>query len=142
MLTGRPPFDPDTLVSAGYEEMRRIIREEEPPRPSVRLSTVAGEESARITNAHGMEPQKLGRHLKGELDWIVMKAIEKNRSRRYETANGLAMDIGRYLADEPEQAAAPSAAYKFKKFAHRNKAAFGVAALIAGVLVVATGVSA
>ena len=141
LLAGKPPFDPRTLLSAGYDEMRRVIREEEPARPSIRLSTVHGEDSARFTETHGIAPEKLGRVVRGELDWIVMKAIEKDRARRYETANALSADVGRYLADEPVQAAAPSTAYRFRKFARRNKAAFTTAALIAATLVVATVVS-
>ena len=141
LLAGRPPFDPKTLVSAGHEEMRRIIREEEPPRPSHRLSTMAGEEATRIASAHRTEAPKLGRQLRGDLDWIVMRAIEKDRTRRYETANAFAADIGRFLGDEPVFAAAPSMTYRFKKFARRNKAALGVAAGFALVLISATAVS-
>ena len=125
LLSGQPPFDGRSLISAGYEEMRRIIREEEPPRPSNRLSTVANEaDSGRITSSHGIEPLKLSRLIKGDLDWIVMKAIDKDRARRYETANAFAADVGRYLADEPILAAAPSATYKFRKFVRRNKIGF------------------
>ena len=141
LLAGRPPFDPNTLVSAGYDEMRRIIREEDPPSPSTRLNTLVAEESTRVAEAHRSDPQKLGRLLHGELDWIVMKSIDKDRSRRYETANALAEDIGRFLEDEPVQAAAPSSAYRFSKFARRHKAALGVAALITLILVAATAVS-
>jgi len=141
MLAGGPPFDPKALLSAGWDEMRRIIREVDPPKPSLRLSTVAGAEGDKIQSKLGTSPQRLGRLLKGELDWIVMKAIEKDRTRRYETANALADDIQRYLANEPVHAAAPSPGYRFRKFARRNQVAISVAALIAVVLLMATGVS-
>jgi len=133
LLAGAPPFDQRSLLSAGYDEMRRIIAEEEPPMPSTRLTqTRAG---TRPTN--GSAPKNIhvsASALKGEVDWIVMKAIEKDRTRRYETANAFAADIERFLADEPVQAGAPSAAYKFKKFARRNKAAFAISLAILGAL--------
>jgi WD40 repeat protein/tRNA A-37 threonylcarbamoyl transferase component Bud32 len=141
LLTGKPPFDSKTLVSAGYDEMRRIIREEEPARPSVRLGTVAGEERTTLAKARHVEPEKLSRLVKGELDWIVMKAIEKDRARRYETANAFTLDIRRFLADEPVTAVAPSAAYRFRKFARRNRAVLGVAAAISLLLVAGVAVS-
>ena len=141
LLTGTPPFDAKSLVSAGYEEMRRIIREVEPPKPSSRLSTVAGEERTTLARAHNVEPEKLSRLVESDLDWIVMKAIEKDRTRRYETANGLALDIQHFLADEPVSATPPSAGYRFGKFARRHKTALRVAAGIAALLVAATIVS-
>ena len=142
ILAGSPPFDQKTLLSAGWDEMRRIIREVDPPKPSLRLSTVVEEESDKILSSHGTPPQKLGRILRGELDWIVMKAIEKDRGRRYETANAFADDIRRYLDNEPVHAAAPGAGYRLRKFARRNKATISVVALIAVILMTATGVSA
>jgi tetratricopeptide (TPR) repeat protein len=141
LLTGKPPFDAKSLASAGYEEMRRIIREVEPPKPSSRLSTVGGEERTLLAKARHIAPEKLSRLVEPDLDWIVMKAIEKDRTRRYETANGLALDIQRFLADEPVSATPPGAGYRFRKFARRNKAALRVAAGIAAVLVAATAVS-
>ncbi len=141
LLTGKPPFDAKSLASAGYEEMRRIIREVEPPKPSSRLSTVAGEERTVIAKARHIDPEKINRLVEPDLDWIVMKAIEKDRTRRYETANGLAADLKRFLADEPVSATPPSVGYQFRKFARRNKAALRVAAVIAAVLVAATAVS-
>ncbi|MBL9160932.1 MAG: serine/threonine protein kinase [Verrucomicrobiales bacterium] len=141
LLTGKPPFDAKSLLSAGYEEMRRIIREVEPPKPSSRLSTVAGEERLTVAKARRIEPEKLSRLVEPDLDWIVMKAIDKDRTRRYETAGAFAQDIAHYLADEPVSATPPSAGYLFRKFARRNKAALRVAATIALVLVVATAVS-
>ena len=141
LLTGNPPFDAGSLLSAGYEEMRRIIREVEPARPSSRLSTVRGDERTLLARARQIEPGKLSRLVEPDLDWIVMKAIEKDRTRRYETANGLAQDIRRFLDDEPVSATPPGAGYRFRKFARRNKTAIGVAGGFAAVLLVATGVS-
>jgi eukaryotic-like serine/threonine-protein kinase len=141
LLVGKPPFDGKSLASAGYEEMRRIIREVEPVKPSSRLSTIVGEERTQLAKAHRIEPEKIGRLVEPDLDWIVMKAIEKDRARRYETANAFAQDIRRFLADEPVSASPPSAAYQFRKFARRNRAALRIAAAIAAVLVAATAVS-
>ena len=107
LLIGETPFDRKRLRSAAFDELLRIIREEEPPRPSVKLSSC--ETLASVAANRHMEPHKLGLLVKGELDWIVMKALEKDRSRRYETANGFAMDIQRYLTDEPVFACPPSA---------------------------------
>ena len=122
LLAGSPPFDAKSLLSAGYDEMRRVIAEDEPPKPSTRLTqTQAGTATDSRKNTYVSAAA-----IKGELDWIVMKAIEKDRTRRYDTANALATDVGRHLADEPVQAAAPNAGYKFRKFVRRNKAAFGV----------------
>jgi serine/threonine protein kinase/lipopolysaccharide biosynthesis regulator YciM len=119
LLTGSPPFTGQQLRSAAFAEMLRIIREVEPPKPSTRLST--SEELPSIAAKHKLEPKKLTRQVQGELDWIVMKCLEKERQRRYETANGLAMDLQRYLADEPVAAGPPSAGYRLRKFMRRNK---------------------
>jgi serine/threonine-protein kinase len=134
LLTGTTPFDRERFKQAGYDELRRIIREEEPPKPSTRLST-AGPAALTISSNRGLEPGKLTRLLRGELDWIVMKALEKDRSRRYETANAFALDVQRYLADEPVLACPPSAGYRLRKFARRNKAGLVVAALVLFFLV-------
>ncbi len=139
LLTGQTPFDRQRLHSAAFDEMLRIIREEEPPKPSTKLSGSAGLASI-AANRH-VEPQKLAGLVRGELDWIVMKALEKDRNRRYETANGLARDLERYLADEPVQACPPSAAYRFHKLARRNKAALVTAAIVAASLVLGTVIS-
>ena len=128
LLAGKPPFDPKTLLSKGYEEMRRIICEDEPPKPSTKLTETQSSADNKFVN---VSPSAL----KGELDWIIMKAIDKDRARRYETANAFASDIGRYLENEPVLAAAPSAVYKFRKFARRNKAALGVATAMVALLV-------
>ena len=139
LLTGETPFDRQRLHSAAFDELLRIIREEEPPKPSKRLSSSHSLPSI-AANRH-TEPKKLSALVRGELDWIVMKALEKDRARRYETANGLANDIRRYLNDEPVLACPPSAAYRIRKFTRRNKAAIAMAALIAAALVIATGIS-
>src|SRR5437660_12549830 len=99
--------------------MLRVVREEEPPRPSTRLSTSEGLPS--IAANRGMEPKKLSALVRGELDWIVMKAMDKDRDHRYESANGFALDIQRYLADEAVQACPPSVGYRLRKFVRRNK---------------------
>src|SRR5438045_6057160 len=107
LLTGTTPFDKKRLREAAYDEMRRIIREEDPPTPSTRLSTL-GEKLTAISTHRQTEPKKLSRLVRGELDWIVMKAMEKDRARRYDTASGMARDVERYLVDEPVQACPPS----------------------------------
>jgi serine/threonine protein kinase/Flp pilus assembly protein TadD len=138
LLAGSPPFSRKDLERAGTLEMLRMIREEEPSKPSMKLSTAEGLPT--LAANRGTEPAKLTKLLRGELDWIVMKALEKDRNRRYETANGLARDIERYLHDEPVQACPPSAWYKLKKFARRNKAALGMATLITVALLIAVAV--
>ena len=139
LLTGTTPLERKRLLATAFDEMLRIIREEEPPKPSTRLSTT--NEVASIAANRGMEPKKLSGLVRGELDWIVMKALEKDRSRRYETANGLAMDISRYLADEAVQACPPSVTYRFRKFARRNRVALTTAVLVSTALVLGTVVS-
>jgi hypothetical protein len=130
LLAGAPPFDQQTLLSVAHDEMLRIIREEEPPTPSTRLSQMQTQNGAAAMRKSPVPASTL----KGELDWIVMKAIEKDRSRRYESASAFAADIGRYLANEPVQAAAPSAVYLFGKFARRHKVALGTAAAMLALL--------
>jgi serine/threonine protein kinase len=139
LLTGTTPVDKDRLKQAAFDEVRRIIREEEPPRPSTRFNTM-GEPARRSISAHrGIEPGQFNRLVRGELDWIVMKALEKERDRRYETASGLAADVKRYLDDEPVQACPASAAYRVRKLVRRNKgpvlaASLILLALVAGVI--------
>jgi len=133
LLTGATPFDRQRLRTAAFDEMMRIIREEEPPKPSTRLST--SESLPSVAASRHTEPKKLSTLVRGELDWIVMKALEKDRTRRYETANGLANDIQRYLDDEPVVACPPSASYRFRKFARRNKPTIVTTALIALTLI-------
>jgi tetratricopeptide (TPR) repeat protein len=136
LLTGSPPFTRKELGEAGLLEMLRVIREQEPTRPSARLSTAEGLPT--LAANRGTEPAKLTRQVRGELDWIVLKALEKDRARRYETANAFALDVQRYLADEPVLACPPSAGYRFRKFARRNKRGL-VMALLIGVALLALG---
>jgi len=141
LLTGKPPFDPQTMAAAGPDGMRRMIREVEPAKPSSRLRTTAGKERTRIAKARRIEPSKVNSLVEPDLDWIVMKAIDKDRARRYQTANGLAQDLERFLADKTVNARPPTAAYRFRKFAHRHKVALRVAGGIVMVLLAATSVS-
>ena len=129
LLTGTTPFDRQRLHSAGYEEMLRIIREEEPPKPSLRLSS--SDTLPSVAANRGIEPKQLSTQVHGELDWIVMKALEKDRTRRYATANEFADDILRYLHDQAVLAGPPSATYRLRKFARRHKTALGTVAVIA-----------
>ncbi len=138
LLTSHTPFDKETLRSAGFDEFRRKVREEEPPIPSSRVSTVKGDLLATIADQRGMEAHKLGKLMRGELDWIVMRALEKDRNRRYESASAFAADIDRYLADEPVLACPPSAAYKARKFLRRHKGP--VAAALTVVLTLLVGI--
>jgi serine/threonine protein kinase/tetratricopeptide (TPR) repeat protein len=138
LLSGQTPFDRQRLRSAAFDEMLRMIREEEPPKPSTRLSE-SKEALASISAQRHTEPARLTKLVRGELDWIVMKALEKDRSRRYETANGFALDIERYLADEPVLACPPSVTYRFRKFARRNRAGLAVAGLVLFFLVLLGG---
>jgi WD40 repeat protein/serine/threonine protein kinase len=133
LLTGTTPLERKRMKEATILELLRLVREEEAPRPSTRLST--SERLPSIAANRRTEPKKLSGLMRGELDWIVMKALEKDRSRRYETANSLALDIGRYLRDEQVQACPPSAAYRFRKFARRHKGALAATALAAAALV-------
>jgi len=137
LLTGTTPLQRKRLKEAAFLEVLRLIREEESQRPSLRLSTI--EELPSIAACRNFEPRKLSGLVRGELDWIVMKALEKDRNRRYETASGLAADLRRYLDDEPVQAGPPSALYRFRKFARRNKRAMVTAALLALMLLAAVG---
>jgi serine/threonine protein kinase/tetratricopeptide (TPR) repeat protein len=120
LLTGTTPLRHERLKQAAFTELLRIIREEEPPRPSTRLSESKETLPAIAAQRHA-EPAKLTKLVRGELDWIVMKALEKDRNRRYETANGLARDVEHYLADEPVQACAPTVGYRLRKSLRRNK---------------------
>ena len=138
LLTGTTPFDRERLRTAGYDEMRRIIAEEEHTRPSTRLGTL-GQAADAVAANRATEPPKLSRLIRGDLDWIVMKCLEKDRTRRYETANGLAADVQRYLTDEPVLACPPSVGYRLRKLARRHKgpvlaASLLVLALVGGVV--------
>src|SRR5207248_8988729 len=123
---------------AAYEEIRRIIREEEPAKPSTRISTLGQAATAASANRRS-DPRRLAQLCRGELDWIVMKALEKDRNRRYETASAFAADVQRYLHDEPVLACPPSAWYRFRKFARRNRRALAISALLGVMLLVAVG---
>jgi serine/threonine protein kinase/tetratricopeptide (TPR) repeat protein len=141
LLTGQRPFDAKELLQAGLDEIRRTIREQEPPRPSTRLSTMLGADLTVIANHRKVEPPRLIHLVRGDLDWIVMKALEKDRTRRYETANGLAADIQRHLINDPVVACPPSNFYKFQKLVRRNKLAFIAAGAVAISLVIGLGFS-
>jgi WD40 repeat protein/serine/threonine protein kinase len=141
LLTGKTPFAAEELVRLGLDEMRRTIREREPVRPSTRLSTMLEGELTSTAKRRGAEAPKLISALRGDLDWIVMKALEKDRTRRYETANGLAMDIHRFLDNEPVVARPPSPTYRFQKLARRNKVAFAAATAVLVALVVGSGLA-
>jgi hypothetical protein len=121
LLTGRTPFDQKELVQSGLDEMRRTLREKEPQRPSTMLTSLTNTDLAVAARHRQLEPPKLIKSLKGDLDWIVMKALEKERQRRYETANALAMDVRRYLDNEPVNARPPSQLYRLQKLIQRNK---------------------
>jgi serine/threonine protein kinase len=137
LLTGTTPLDRKRLKEAALLEVLRVIREEEPQRPSTRLATT--EELPSIAACRGVEPRRLSGLVHGELDWIVMKALEKDRNRRYETANSLAADLRHYLDDEPVQACPPSRWYRFRKFARRNKRALVTAFMFAMAALLAVG---
>jgi serine/threonine protein kinase/formylglycine-generating enzyme required for sulfatase activity len=137
LLAGSPPFTRKELEKAGVMEMLRVIREKQPSKPSTKLSTADGLPT--LAANRGTEPTKLTKLVRGELDWIVMKALEKDRTRRYETAKSFAMDVQRYLADKPVQACPPSAAYRLQKFVRRNRTVVllstGLALLAAAIAV-------
>jgi serine/threonine protein kinase/tetratricopeptide (TPR) repeat protein len=133
LLTGTTPLDKNRFRGAAILEMLRIIKEEEPPRPSTRLST--SDELPSIAANRSLEPKRLSGLVRGELDWIVMKALEKDRNRRYETANGFAVDVQRYLADEPVLACPPSAGYRLRKFLRRHRGPVVAVAVIFVLLV-------
>jgi serine/threonine protein kinase/WD40 repeat protein len=139
LLTGTTPFDKERLRDAGYEEMRRIIREEDPPRPSTRLTTLS--QKATVTTRRRSDPKQLSRLVRGELDWIVMKALEKDRARRYATASAFGADVQHFLHDEPVSACPPSAWYRFRKMAQRYKGTLVATALVSLALVAGTAVS-
>jgi hypothetical protein len=130
LLAGSTPFDAKELMASGIDAMRKTIREKEPVRPSTRFATLKGDELTTTAKRRSADTSKLLHQLKGDLDWIVMKCLEKDRTRRYETANGLAMDLKRHLSNEPVVACPPSAAYRFQKFVRRNKVTFAAASAV------------
>ncbi len=141
LLAGCPPFEPRSLKAAGLDEIRRIIREVDPPRPSNRLVGLTKADHLTAAKNRTTTPAQLSAQLRGDLDWIVMKALEKNRSRRYETVNDFASDAQRHLQNEPVLARSPSAAYRFRKLVARYKAPFTAAAVVLLTLVVGTTLS-
>jgi WD40 repeat protein len=144
LLAGSTPFDAKELMASGIDAMRKTIREKEPVRPSTRLATMGADELTTTAKRRSADTSKLMHQLKGDLDWIVMKCLEKDRARRYDTANGLAADIKRHLNNEPVVARPPSAAYRFQKACRRNKLVFAAGtavaiALVAGLCLAALG---
>src|SRR5882724_7907846 len=135
LLTGSAPFDGGALMKSGLDEIRRVIRERDPARPSMRLSTMTAADLTTTAQRRQAMPPALIRSVRGDLDWIVMKALEKDRTRRYETANGLALDVQRYLANEPIAARPPSKLYKLQKAVLRNELLFIGIGIIALLLV-------
>ncbi len=133
LLTGTTPLERTRLRQAALDEMIRLIREEEAPRPSLRLSSLS--DLPKIAATRKTEPARLSKLVRGEIDWIVMKCLEKDRSRRYETANGVARDLERYLADEPVEACPPSSSYRLRKFARKHKTALATSVAFAVLLV-------
>jgi WD40 repeat protein/serine/threonine protein kinase len=131
LLTGKTPFDSKRLLEAGFDEVRRIIREEAPPRPSTRLTILDAEEQTTVAKRHRTEAPRLIRLMRGDLDWIVMKCLEKDRTRRYETANGLAMDILRHMGNQAILACPPSRIYRLRKLVRRHKFGFAAASAVA-----------
>jgi WD40 repeat protein/serine/threonine protein kinase/tetratricopeptide (TPR) repeat protein len=140
LLTGTTPFDKERLKEASYDEIRRIIREEEPAKPSTRISTL-GQAAATVSANRQSEPRRLSQLFRGELDWIVLKALEKDRNRRYGTASSFAADVQRYLDDEPVHAYPPSAGYRLRKFARKYRMPVIVAAAFALLLLASTVIS-
>jgi serine/threonine-protein kinase len=138
LLTGTTPFDKDRFKQAAFDEICRIIREEEPPKPSTRMSTL-GQAATTVSTQRKSDPKQLSHLFRGELDWILMKCLEKDRNRRYESAGALARDIERYLNDEPVQACPPSTLYRFGKFARRNRAGMAIGGLALLLIVLLGG---
>jgi serine/threonine protein kinase len=141
LLTGKTPFDQQELLQSGFDEMRRTLREREPHRPSTKLDGLRAEELTQTAIHRRVEPRRLKLLLSGDLDWIVMKALEKDRNRRYQTANGLEMEIQRYLGNEPVIARPPSRLYRFQKLVRRNKTVFAAIGAVSIALVAGLGTS-
>jgi len=135
LLTGRTPFDGKELVAGGLDQMRKTLREKEPERPSMRVLSTAADELKKVAHDRMVEPSRLAPLVRGDLDWIAMKALEKDRARRYETANGLAMDLERHLDNEPVVARPPSWSYRFLKLVRRNRVVFIAGGAVAVALV-------
>ena len=141
LLSGKTPFDSKVLMQSGWDEMRKTLREKEPPAPSTMITSMGPTEMRTMAGLRHAEPPKLISQLKGDLDWIVMMALEKDRNRRYQTANGFAMDVQRYLKNEPVIARPPSRIYRLQKLVKRNKVVFAAAAVVAVTLLAGFGIS-
>src|ERR1035437_2521043 len=139
LLTGHLPFEKKDFLQAGFDEMRRLIREQEPPKPSTRLSLLAARDLTTVAKRQRTEPPKLIHGLRGDLDWIVMKCLEKDRARRYDTPNGVARDLERHLNHEPVTPAAPRASYRMGKFIRRHRVGLATAAALVVLLVAGMG---
>ena len=142
LLTGRTPFDAKELMQSGIDQMRKIIREQEPQKPSTKFATLQMEEQSTTAARHSTDSPRLISLLRGDLDWIVMKCLEKDRTRRYETANGLALDVTRHLSNEPIIARPPTVVYQLQKAWRRNKVVYTAAAAVVIALLLGTGISA
>ena len=141
LLIGKMPFDKHTLLSKGYEEIYRIISEEDPLKPSTRLSTMTGEELSTLARHRRIDPRRLGRLLRGDIDWIVMKAIEKDRGRRYDTPTRLAEDVRRFLIGETVSAVAPTTGYQLRRFVRRHRKTVAAVGTIVVLLSAAATIS-
>src|SRR4029079_8614596 len=141
LLVGQTPFDAKEMMQGGLDALRQIIREREPLRPSTKLNTLQGDARTTAGKRRQTEVGKLVHQLQGDLDWIVMKCLEKDRTRRYDTANGLAADIQRHMNNEPVVARPPSAAYKLQKAWQRNKLFITAGGVVAVALVAGIGIS-
>jgi serine/threonine protein kinase len=141
LLTGKTPFDASALLQGGVEELRRTLRERDPLRPSVKVEALPEEELAQTGQARRDEPVRLLAQLRGDLDWIVMRALEKDRNRRYQTANGFALDLQRFLDNEPVLARPPSQFYRLQKLIRRNKIVFLAGSITAIALFASSGIS-
>jgi serine/threonine protein kinase/tetratricopeptide (TPR) repeat protein len=141
LLVGRTPFDPEALMKKGLDELRRVVREQEPQKPSTFVSTMAVDLRTNLAQRRRTDSAKLIGQIRGDLDWIVMKALEKDRTRRYETASELARDIDRHLKSQPVHARPPTRWYRFRRFARRNKIAFVAGSAVLGALLIGLAVS-
>ncbi|MFZ4576552.1 MAG: protein kinase domain-containing protein, partial [Phycisphaerales bacterium] len=142
LLSGSLPFDADSLLKVGLERMQQEVREQDPPKPSTRVMTMDAGKRTSVAAARRLQPDKLGGTLRGEVDWMVMKAVEKDRNRRYQSPTELADDLGRYLSGEAVRASPPSSAYRARKFMRRNRVAVALAGVaVAGLVATAVGTS-
>src|SRR6056297_2561222 len=141
LLTGTTPFDRDTMSSLGMDGIRKLLNEQDPQRPSVRVSTLKAEGLSTVDDSRTLDSEIIAQQLKRELDWIVMKALEKDRTRRYESANAFAEDVQRYLDDEPVEACPPTLTYRLSKYAKKHKGLLTMAALLIAMLATSTAVS-